>query len=122
MATPPDEIYGLPIKQIARVCKVTARTAARWKSGQTVMPYAARVLVAQDLGAFDPMWRNWTLRDGQLISPEGWTFGMREVLAQPLLRAQLAAMKLALKQSREKWEAYEEQPLPGDIPQIQSIA
>lgn len=118
MAKPPEETYGFPIKHIARVCKVTPRTAARWKAGHAVMPYCARVVLMQDLGAFDPTWRNWTLRDGLLISPEGWKIGMREVLAQPLVRAQLAALKVENRLLHEKWEAYDEQPLPGELPQI----
>jgi hypothetical protein len=58
--------------RLTELCKVDIRTARRWKSGKTRMPDAARMIVAGDLGCFDPAFRGWIIRDGKLISPEGW--------------------------------------------------
>jgi hypothetical protein len=30
------------------------------------------MILTGDLGAFDPAFRGWKLREGKLISPEGW--------------------------------------------------
>jgi hypothetical protein len=109
-----DLLYGIPKETIAAICKVHIRTAARWKSGQRRMPETARMILAGDLGAFDPAWRGWAFRDGKLISPDGWETTPGDVVSIPLLRAQVSAYQAKERQL----QAIEEQPLPGNIPVI----
>jgi len=72
------------------------------------------MILAGDLGAFDPEFRGWTVRDGKLISPEGWEASPGDVLSIPLLRAQISAY-----QAKQRIiEGIEEQPLPGAMPEI----
>jgi hypothetical protein len=79
-----NECYGITIEEIACLCKVDLRTARRWKSGESRMPETARMILAGDLGCFDPAWRGWMLRDGKLISPEGREATAGDVLSIPL--------------------------------------
>jgi hypothetical protein len=70
------------------------------------------MILSGDLGHFDPAFKGWTMRDGKLISPEGWEATPGDVLALPLLRAQLANYQAA-----ERAElGIEEQPSPDPIP------
>ena len=109
-----NECYGIPVEEIAWLCKVDVRTARRWKSGESRMPETARMILAGDLGCFDPAWRGWMLRDGKLISPEGWEATAGDVLSIPLMRAQINAY-----QAKERLVlAMDEQPLPGTVPAI----
>jgi hypothetical protein len=57
-----NELYGIPAETIALACKVSVRTAKRWKQGKTQMPETARMILAGDLGCFDPAWRGWAIR------------------------------------------------------------
>jgi hypothetical protein len=108
------ELYGISAETIALLCKVNVRTARRWKNGERRMPQTARMILAGDLGCFDPAWRGWAFRDGKLISPEGWDISPGDVLSISLMRAQLAAY-----QAKERLiDALEEQPLPGMVPAI----
>jgi hypothetical protein len=95
------EIYGIPVETIALLCKVDVRTARRWKNGERRMPKTARMILAGDLGAFDPAWRGWRAHGGKLISEEGWEITVRDMLASPLMRQQLAAYKGELEQLRD---------------------
>jgi hypothetical protein len=104
--------YGIPAETIARLCKVNVRTARRWKAGGRRMPETARMIVAGDLGCFDPAWRGWAFRDGKLISPEGWEAAPGDVLSIPLMRAQITAYQAKERQVL----AMDEQPLPGTMP------
>ena len=71
------------------------------------------ILIA-DLGAFSPAFAGWTLRAGNLVSPEGWLATPGDILSIPLLRSQVAAY-----QARERVvKGMDEQPLPGDVPEI----
>lgn len=72
------------------------------------------MIVAGDLGSFDPAWSGWTLRAGKLISPEGWELTAADALAVPLLRAQLAAYQAKERQVL----SMDEQPLPGQMPTV----
>jgi hypothetical protein len=72
------------------------------------------MILTGDLGAFDPAFRGWKLRDGKLISPEGWEATAGDILSIPLLRAQISAYQASLR----KTQAIEEQPLPGTAPVI----
>lgn len=107
-----NELYGIPAETIAALCKVHLRTATRWKSGERRMPETARMILAGDLGVFDPAWRGWVLRDGKLRSPEGWEVSLGDVLSVPLMRAQISAYQAKERQI----QAMEEQPLPGTMP------
>lgn len=89
----PPEIYGINISEIARICGVCIKTATRWKDGKTCPPKSALLLLAGDLGCFDSAWAGWVVRRGALISPEGWEIKLNDVMAVPLVRAQLEAYK-----------------------------
>lgn len=109
-----NECYGIPAEVIARICKVDIKTARRWKNGTNRMPETAKMVLVADLGAFSPAFAGWTLRGGNLVSPEGWMATPGDILSVPLLRAQVAAY-----QARERAQnAIEEQPLPGELPAI----
>jgi uncharacterized protein DUF3653 len=113
----PPEIYGIPISELARICKVSLRTAARWKAASTCPPKTALLLLAADLGCFDPEWSGWRVHKGALISPEGWEITKGDVISSPILRQQLAAFKTELKRLREAADSIHEQPLPADWPE-----
>jgi hypothetical protein len=104
-----NECYGIPADQVAQMCRVNVATARRWKRGATRIPEAAKMILTRDLGGFDPAFSGWKLRDGQLFSPEGWAASPGEILALPLMRAQIAAYQSAQRQV----QAMDEQPLPG---------
>jgi hypothetical protein len=104
------ELYGIPAETIALLCKVCITTARRWKRGRRRMPETARMILAGDLGCFDPAWHGW--RDGKQVSPEGWELSPGDVLSISLLRAQIAAYQAKERQ----FQAIEEQPLPADVP------
>ena len=94
MATRPPELYGRNINEVARICRVSIKTATpRWKDGTTCPPMSARLLLAGDLIAFDPAWSGWRMRDGFLVSPEGWQVGSGEVLAIRILRQQCSLLR-----------------------------
>lgn len=112
MATRPPELYGIPIKEIARICRVSVKTATRWKNGSTCPPQSACLLLAGDLGCLDSQWAGWTVRNGVLYSREGWEIRINDVLAIPLVRAQLEAYKTSERQVLRM----PEQPLPADFP------
>jgi hypothetical protein len=109
-----NELYGIPAETIALLCKVSITTARRWKKGKRRMPETARMVIAGDLGCFDPAWRGWAFRDGKLISLEGWEAAPGDVLSIPLMRAQISAYQAKERQV----QAMEEQPLPGAVPAI----
>ena len=78
------------------------------------MPETARMILAADLGCFDPAFRGWSIRNGRLISPEGWEASAGDILTIPLMRAQISAY-----QAKERVvHAMDEQPLPGEAPAI----
>jgi len=109
-----NELYGIPAETIAALCKVNVRTARRWKSGERKMPETARMILAGDLGAFDPAWRGWAFRDGKLISPDGWKASPGEIQSLPYLRAQVSAYQAKERQM----QAMDEQPLPSALPAL----
>lgn len=113
----PDEIFGRSIKDIARTCRVSERTARRWKD-RTRRPSEQELMILRgDLGVFDPKWSGWAVRDGLLISPENWQFKVNDVLAGQLKDAQIRAyqqenrgLKRDLKEAL--LQGFEEQPTP----------
>jgi hypothetical protein len=113
MASRPPELYGININEVARICHVSIKTATRWKNGTTCPPMSARLLLCGDLSCLDPAWAGWVARKGVLISPEGWEIKVNDVLAVPLLRAQIEAYKTAERQIL----ALPQQPLPDAWPE-----
>jgi hypothetical protein len=114
MPAVPHQLYGICIKEIARICKVDLATARRWKRGATCPPQSALMLLYGDLGAFDPAWAGWRLCNGALYSPENWRATPGDVLSIQLTQAQLAAYRHETLQLRATLAAleFEEQPLP----------
>lgn len=121
MLDPKDVFYGLPIKEIARICEVDITTARRWKRGAICPPqYVLLYLQAKvsgDLSFLDPAWRGWKLLKGHLYSPESWCISMSDVLASRLHEAQLAAWRIEVRKLREQLanaevNRLEEQPTP----------
>lgn len=74
-------------------------------------------MVERDLGCFDTAWSGWGLRDGFLVSPEGWQVGTGEVLAIRILRQQLACYEVELKRLQGEALSIQEQPLPDVWPE-----
>lgn len=105
--------YGIPADEIARRCCVDVATARRWKRGATRPSQAAVMILLDDLGSFDPAWKGWRIRNGALVSPEGWAVTQNDVLALPLMRAQLAGYQRDERIAKAQLEALEEQPQPG---------
>ncbi len=101
MLDPKDVLYRWNINEIARICGVDLTTARRWRRGAICPPQSALALLSGDLGFLDPAWRNWKLKDGQLVSPEGWELSMGDVLASRLHEAQLAAWRLEVRKLKE---------------------
>jgi|SRR5579862_1390479 len=118
MRKPPAILYGLNIKEIARICGVSLKTAQRWKSGQTVPPKTALQVLIRNLGCFHPGWHGWTINEaGQLVSPEGWQASPGDVLAIQFTQAQLSAWRLEAQRLKAELEAreagfFEDQPTP----------
>jgi Phage protein len=108
-----DACYGIAAEEIARRCRVDVATARRWKRGARCPPRTAVMILLEDLGCFDPAWKGWRIRDGQLMSPEGWAVSPGDVLALPLMRAQIASYQLDQRLAKAELEALEEQPEPG---------
>jgi hypothetical protein len=113
------QLNGININEVARICRVSVKTATRWKDGTTCPPETALMILAADLGCFDAAWKGWRLYQGNLISPEGWEITKGDVISSPLLRQQLAAFKTELKRLREAdvIQVIPDQPLPADFPE-----
>lgn len=77
----------------------------------------ALLLIQRDLVCFDAEWKGWYLKDGFLISPDGWEIGRGEVIAIPILRQQLAAYQTELKRLQSEVLMTQEQPLPDAWPE-----
>jgi hypothetical protein len=86
----PPELFGLNISEIAALCRVSLKTARRWKLGTACPPRSAILLLKADLGIFDPAWEGWTVRGGWMYSPEGWKSSPGDVRATNLQRSQIA--------------------------------
>jgi hypothetical protein len=115
MLDPKDTLFGIPVKEIARICGVDITTARRWKRGAICPPQSALSVLSGDLGFLDPAWRGWKLRQGCLWSPEGWEIRMSDVLASRLHEAQLREWRLQVSIMKAKVAelergGYEDQP------------
>jgi hypothetical protein len=117
MAQRENPLYSITIKEIARICHVNLTTARRWKRGARCPPKSALLLICGDLIAFDREWRGWRVREGKLISPEGWEITVGDVLALPLMRQQLAAYQTELKRIQGELLLTQEQPVPSAWPE-----
>jgi transcriptional regulator with XRE-family HTH domain len=111
--TSSEACYGIPAEEIARRCDVDIATARRWKRGASRPPQTALMILGEDLGCFDPAWKGWRIRDGQLISSEGWAVSPGDVLALPLMRAQIISYQRDQRIAKAELDALEEQPEPG---------
>lgn len=119
MATVPPELYRWGIKEIAQLCGVSLKTAARWKAGQAVPPRTAIMLLSRDLGIFDPAWKGWIIKGNEIVSPENWIATVGDVLSIQLTQAQLSAYRSENRGLKAEIEAMlaeagycEDQPLP----------
>lgn len=113
-----DILYGISIKEIARICEVDLTTARRWKRGARCPPKSALMLLCGDLGYLDPAWEGWRVSRGELISPEGWKASPGDVLSIQLTQMQLSAYRTENKHLKAELDAldaatFEEQPLPA---------
>lgn len=118
MGKPHSAVYGLHINEIARICRVSLKTAQRWKAGQIVPGYCEVAILERDLGCFAAEWFGWIVKGDSLISPEGWAITVNDVLASPLLRQQLAVYRAENRRLRDELDGLEEQPIPGELPAI----
>ena len=76
------------------------------------------MILLGDLGCLEPAWKGWRIRDGQLISPEGWAATPGEILALPLMRAQITSYQRDQRIAKAVVDALEEQPEPGAVPKL----
>lgn len=119
MAAQPPELYSFSVSEIAQRCKVSLKTAARWKAGQSVPPATALMIMRRDLGCLHLAWSGWVISSrGELCSPENWIATPGGIRAMQFHGSQLSALReeiLILKNQLklEEIEQYEEQPLPG---------
>ena len=54
---------------------ISARTARSWRQKRRLPAWAAgwiQLIADGDLGRMDPVWNQWLLRRGELISSDGW--------------------------------------------------
>jgi len=116
-----DSLSRIPINRLVEICQIDITTARRWRRGSNLPPpYVLAYLNAKitaDLSFLDPAWRGWLLREGHLISPEGWEISMSDVLASRLHEAQLAAWRVEVRKLKEQLanaelNRLEEQPTP----------
>lgn len=121
MATIPPELIRWSLKDIQRICKVSLKTAQRWKAGQAVPPRTAILLLSRDLGIFDPAWKGWIIKGNQIVSPENWIATVGDVLSIQLTQAQLSAYRTENRALKYELEARiaaagyaEDQPEPGN--------
>lgn len=98
MDTSYHDFSQIPVKDLVAICHIDITTARRWRRGSNLPPsYVLDYVNAKvngDLGFLDPAWKGWKLTYGYLRSPEDWRIYMNDVLATPLLRAQLSAYQI----------------------------
>lgn len=120
MSHPSSPLYGIPVKDIARICGVDLSTARRWKREATCPPKTALMLLTGDLGMLHPDWAGWTLKRGLLCSPEGWEATPGHVRGLQMINATLAAyrsenasLKSAVRHLEAERDKFDDQPLPS---------
>jgi hypothetical protein len=112
-----DYLGGLSAAELAALTDSHVTTARRWLRTKKVPPVVLRclaVLLRGELGAVSREWAGWTLRRGELYSPEGVGFTPGHVRAGPLhantareLRRQLSAITAIVEASQERRERVE---------------
>lgn len=111
------ELYGINISELARICRVSIKTATRWKNGTTCPPATALMILARDLGCFGREWAGWSVNGEDLVSPWGQTINRNDALTVPLMHQQIAALRLDVARAKESaHDGLEEQPEPGSLP------
>lgn len=118
MPARPPELFGVNISEIARSCRVSLKTATRWKNGTTCPPKTALMVLRRDLGIFSPEWAGWTVDGPEIVSPENWRVRRDDALAVPLLEAHIAALRAQVSDLKAARDEIEEQPEPGELPAI----
>ncbi len=118
MRSVPDEIYGYSVKELARICHVSLKTARRYKFGTACPPKTTLMILARDLGCFASEWAGWTVSGDDLVSPSGWCVNRNDALIVPLMHGQIAALRAEILQLKEDAAGLEEQPLPQELPAI----
>src|SRR5579862_3308269 len=117
MVKRPQELDGINISELARICRVSERTARRWKNGTMCPPETAlmvlRICWLGDLSDLGPEWAGWQYRDGKLTSPDGWTIERNDALAVPLLHGQISALRGKIAELEAVSDEFEDQPEPG---------
>ena len=92
---------------IAEIAGVDISTVRRWKRTGKVPPPIGKLLTILIRGDISSLgFYGWRILNGELISPEGWTYGPGEVLALTLLRQRVAFLET----ERRKFLGLEEQP------------
>lgn len=105
MAHIPDELFGQSVKDLARLCGVSERTARRWKDGTRCPSELVLMVLRADLGVFSSKWAGWTIRGEHLYSPEDWKIRMADVRAARLHEMQLNAYRSEI--AKMKWQIEE---------------
>jgi hypothetical protein len=81
---------------VAAALGLPLRTVRRYKAAGT-LPFPWAVVWAVkglgDLGAVDPAFRGWIVRQGQIFAPEGYGFTPGELSAIPIRTQQLRALE-----------------------------
>ena len=118
MVLPPEILDHYKISELARICRVTVKTARNWKDGKTFPPATALMVLQRDLGCFDPAWAGWVIsRRGELCSPENWVATQGDVRSVQLVQLQLGDYRREIQMLKAELNAIaipDEQPLPGD--------
>jgi hypothetical protein len=97
-------LHGLSASTISDLCHVSLPTARRWKRRRQVPASHARLLellIFGQLGALCSAWSGWRMREGKLITPEGWSVSPGEVRAIPYRLAQVSELERALRQPQQ---------------------
>jgi hypothetical protein len=118
MGHPTPELYGIPVKELARICKVDLSTARRWKRGAICPPKTALMILARDLGCFAAQWRGWTVNGEDLVAPSGWCVNRNDALIVPLMHGQISALRAKVVSLEAARDDIENQPEPGELPTI----
>jgi hypothetical protein len=110
-------LHGLSAEELAALTDTHVTTTRRWLRTKKVPPMVLRCLAVLrngNLGAVSKEWSGWTLRRGELYSPEGVGFTPGHVRAGPLhaetakeLRRQLSAATATVEASQERRERIE---------------
>jgi hypothetical protein len=71
------------------------------------------MILSRDLGCFAPEWAGWTIKDEDLVSPDGWTVNRNDALIVPLMHGQIAALRAQVADLKAaEHDGLEDQPAP----------